>query len=124
MVAGIVMESTTVECVGIPLSKIIGLHLITFGSQPFPVNLVQVVRLKDTATDNASSWRGLDNHFNMTEHDIPFGLNQWGITTLGHSKPYTILIVRRASDFFEFIGRAAGEVESSRPAQRWIGRTR
>jgi hypothetical protein len=64
-------------------AKVVGLRLIWIRTKPLPVDLVKVVRLHDETADYACSRRGLQNHFDFAEHDVPLRSELWCITRLG-----------------------------------------
>jgi len=106
----------SVECAAavaarVSFAEIVRLHFGGFGSEPFPVNFVQIIGLQDGTADNARSWSCLDGEFDLAEHDVPAGLDQRPVTLLGNGESGTIgVIVCDASDSRKLIGGTRGEV--------------
>ena len=71
MVAGSRMEGSSVIRKSLPLAEIVALNLIVVASEPFPIDFVKIIGLQDGTADNTSSWRGLDNEFDVPKHDVP-----------------------------------------------------
>lgn len=84
VVSGVVVRGSAVETVGVSLSKVVALDQGIVAAQPFPVNFIQVVRLQYCAADDALARGGLDHELDMSEHDVPLGVEQGRIALLGH----------------------------------------
>ena len=68
------MVPTTVTCGRVPLAKEVGLYLTGVVSDPFPVDLIQVVRLENHTADDAGALGHLDMCFHDAEEDVEVGL--------------------------------------------------
>lgn len=93
MVPGIVVEGAAAVRSRVSFAEVIALYLRVVSAQPLPVNLVQVIRLQNSAADDAGPWRRLDSKIHTAEHDVPARLNQRSITLLGDSEGCTIGII-------------------------------
>lgn len=69
------LEELAVLVVGDTLAVVVGLDLGGVVANPFPVNLVQVVRLQHDTTDDTSTGSHLDVHFDDAEEDVEGGLD-------------------------------------------------
>lgn len=123
MVAKIVMESSSAVSLGVALAKIIGLDLVVVGTQPLPVNLVEIIGLQDGTADDAGAGSCLDFHIHSSEHDVPVGLQERAIALLGHGEDGTIVPIGDLANGFEVIRGALGEIKACRLSQSGIGRT-
>lgn len=52
------------------LAEIVALNLSVVATQPFPVNLVEVVGLQDGTADDTRTWRRLHHELHTTKHDV------------------------------------------------------
>lgn len=81
-VDGVGLESGLTSCVRVEgtsiirtrdaLSEVICLDLVRITAEPFPVYLVQVIRLQHEAADDASSRRRFGHYLHFAKHDVPF----------------------------------------------------
>lgn len=110
LISRIVVGSTAIVTAGVSFSEVVGLHIQIVYSEPFPIDLIKVIRLQHCTTDNADSWCSLDHELDMTKHHVPVGLDQRSITLLGHSESNTIAVEGGVSNWFEVGGRTLGEV--------------
>lgn len=62
---------TTVVSRSISPREVVCLYdvLLRVGAEPFPIDLIEVVRLEDQASDNTSSLGGPDSHINFAKED-------------------------------------------------------
>jgi len=72
----------------------IRLHLIWVRTKPLPVDFVKVVRLHDETADYACSGRGLQNHFDLAEHDVPLRSELRCIARLGDGEGDAVFAIR------------------------------
>lgn len=93
LVSRVVMKSATIVAAGVPLAKVVGLHLGILDSKPFPVNFVQVIGLHHGAADDSTSRGRFDLEIDSAEHDVPVGLDQRSVALLGNGEGCTICAV-------------------------------
>lgn len=60
------------------------------GGKPYPVNLIQGIRLENKTAHNTSTGRSLHHNLNVTVEDVELGLDGGGIALLRESKDSTI----------------------------------
>ena len=107
------MKGTTIVAAGVAFAEVICLHLSIVAAQPFPINLVQVVGLQDSAADNTRSRRGFNRVLDSTEHDVPARLDQGPITLFGDCEGSSIgAIVGDSPGGSELDRRASCEIVS------------
>lgn len=125
VVARVSVEGSTTKALGISLAKVVGLDLRVVSAQPFPVDLVQIVRLQDGAADNARAGSGLDHVLDVSEHDVEVGGDQRRIALLGDGErgAFAAVVRGRTAAGRPLIRGAFGEVEASRLSQRGVRRT-
>ena len=112
VVPGVGMIGTTVVAGGVSLAEVVGLNLSIVATQPFPIDLVQVIGLQHSAADDASSRSRLDGVFHLAKHDIPARLDQGPIAFLGDCECGTVgAIVCDGSRGSELGGCTGGKVE-------------
>ena len=61
-------------------AKIIGLSLSSVDTNKFPINLVQVIRYQDQATDYAFTWSSLSDNFDTSKKEEEIRIDSWSIT--------------------------------------------
>ena len=68
-VSDIVVDGPVVGC-GVALSKEVALHRRVRRPQPFPVNLIEVIRFKNETADDTGAWGSLHNSINLSEKNV------------------------------------------------------
>lgn len=70
--------STVVGC-GVSLAEEVVLYFIVECSEPFPIDLIKIIRLEDETTDDTGSWRCAGPDLDRTEEDILGVADSWCI---------------------------------------------
>lgn len=104
------MESPPVPSGGLSLAKVVALDLGTVSAEPFPVDLVKVIRLQDRTADHTDTWSRFDFELDTSEHDVPFRGQLRGVPGLGDCERSTVGVKGRIALRGEGVGRALGEV--------------
>ena len=97
---------------GVALAEEVGLDGGVGGTQPFPIDLVEVVGLEDEGADDAGSRRGLQEDIHLAEHDILVAADGGGIggnldVELGSAGA---IAEGRARSYLPVVGGTLGEV--------------
>lgn len=79
---GDVVVTAAVVARVVSFAVVVGLHLGGVVTDPFPVNLVQVVGLQDNTADNTTTLGHLDVSLDNTEEDKELGLQRGGVQLL------------------------------------------
>jgi len=88
--------SPVVGC-GVALAKEIALDLVWLGSQPFPVDLIEIVRLEDETADNAGTWTLLHDRGDGTKHDVLVRLDGGRLELLGDDEVGSSIVINGGS---------------------------
>jgi len=80
------VEAATVEGGVVALTEEVTLHLAGVVSDPFPIDLVQVVRLQHHTADDTCALGHLHPRLDHAEEDIEVGLEQGGLAFLREGK--------------------------------------
>lgn len=123
---GDVREATTVVCGCVALAKVVGLHLGSITTQPFPVDFVKIVRLKDDAGHNTDSGRRPHGHVDLSEEDIAIAGDGGCIGLLVDGENSSqCWVVRECSSlgYSEEVVLALGEVDLDGGSNGFISRT-
>lgn len=67
---------------GVALSEEVALNMAIVGTQPFPINLVEIVGLQDEGADNTSAWGSLYLRLDLAKEDVFRGADRWRIGLL------------------------------------------
>lgn len=78
---------------GVTLAEIVGLDLGIVTTNPLPIDLVEVVGLKDGAGDNSLTLGGLDNDIHSTEEDVVVCPDGGSIALLVDNERSTLAVV-------------------------------
>ena len=77
-ISDILVDSSVVGR-GVALSEEVALHRCILRTQPFPINLVEVIRFQNETADDTLSRGCLRDHFNHSEEDIFLTLDGWRV---------------------------------------------
>lgn len=78
---------------GITLAEVVGLDLGVVTTNPLPIDLVEVVGLKDGAGDNSLALSGLDNDVDSAKEDVVVCSDGRSIALLVDNEPSTLAVV-------------------------------
>lgn len=81
---------------GITLAEIVGLDLGVVTTNPFPIDLVEVVGLKDGAGDNSLALGGLDNDIHSAKENVVVCSDGGSIALLVDNERGTLAVVLEA----------------------------
>lgn len=90
------MVDGTVVGGGVTLAEVVGLDLGIVTTNPLPIDLVEVVGLKDGAGDNSLSLGSLDNNVDSAKEDVVVCSDGGGIALLVDSEQGTLAVVLEA----------------------------
>jgi len=111
---------------GVTLSKVVRLDRSSVSSQPFPIDLIKIIRLHDETADNASAGRCLRANGDFSEEDIEVTGDGWCLSLYGHCKVCSICtIVAQSSTLCgsEIVACAFSEVDGDGLAESCVSWT-
>ncbi|KAH3662193.1 hypothetical protein OGAPHI_005441 [Ogataea philodendri] len=85
----VISASIVSSCVS--FGEVVCLHLVAVSAKPFEVDLVQVVRLQVERRDHACSVGRLEQHLDLTEHDVEVGSERRVVEPLGERELETFV---------------------------------
>jgi hypothetical protein len=95
-----VVESSIVGG-GVALSEEVALDICVAGSEPLPIDLVQVVGLENETADGAGT-RGSSQHYrDLSKHDVLVEVDRGSVGALGDDELGAQTIVAHAGSIFE-----------------------
>lgn len=117
-------EAAAVVGGGIALGEVVGLGLGVVGTNPLPVDLVEVVGLEDDASDDALLGSSLHGDVDAAEEDVLVGHDGGGIGALGDGEGGAVAAVADAGavEVVEGIAGALGEVAGDDAAKGRVSR--
>lgn len=106
------VEGTTVVGGGVALAEVVGLDLLVVTTNPLQINLVEIVRLEDSAGNNTSTLGSLNGNINTAEHDVLVGLDGGGVGGLLDREDGTLSVGLDVGTLksLELLAEALGEV--------------
>jgi len=110
----------------VALSEKVGLDLDGVSSKPFPINLIQIVRLHHETADNSGATGCLQNHADFAKEDVIGTGDCWGLSLDSHDEVGTICAVvchGSTLGIGEVVALALSEVDSDSFTESSVGRT-
>lgn len=111
LIVRIRVKSSAIVSRCLTLPEIIALDLVAVASKPFPIYLVESVRLHHRTANNADTGRWLYGELDVTEHDVPFRCQLRRVPDLATAKP---------APFESYVGLPCGVNESDSPCVKSI----
>lgn len=74
----------SVVCAGVALSEVVGLDRSGSSSKPFPINLIQVIRLHHETADDTGARCCLGDNSDFSEKDVEITGDCWCLSLLAH----------------------------------------
>lgn len=84
---------TTVVGAGVTLAEVVGLDLGVVTTDPLPINLVEIIGLKDGAGHDTLALGGLDDDIDTTEEEVVVGADGGGVALLLNNEVGTLGVV-------------------------------
>ena len=106
LVVWVRVEGSTVVCCGLTLAEVVALYLLVICSQPFVINLVKIVRLKNHGANDPDSRCWLHHDVDMSKHHVPVRRQGWRVTGLGNYELGTVRVVARRAACTEVTRRS------------------
>lgn len=91
LVDGVV--STTVVGRSIALAEVVGLNLSIVATNPFPIDLIEIIGLEDGAGDDALAGGGHADDVDSAEEDVLAGTNGRSVALLQDLEVSTLVII-------------------------------
>jgi len=110
----------------VSLSKVVGFNLSGVSSQPFPIDLVKIIRFHDETADNALAGGCLHANSDLSEEDVTVTRYGWRLSFLSHGEVGAVCAIvgeRGSCGKRKEVAFAFGEVNGDSFAESCVGRT-
>jgi hypothetical protein len=97
-VGDIVVNSSVVGG-GIAFSEEVALHRCVRRTQPFPINLIEVIRFKNEAANDTRARGSLHHGVDLSEEDVLVARNSWGFSDFADGELSAICSVGQRGSF-------------------------
>ena len=110
---------------GVSLSEEVTLDGGIGGSQPFPINFIEIVGLENETADSSSSGAGLHGDRDLSEHDVLLTAHCWRVGLDSNLEDGSVGVVAHGCAISQSPVRALslGEIGDKSCSQRRVGRT-